>query len=68
MYIDTTGRDGWRFLSQTGSWAETGIYMPAGEIAFYLAYKMKFYGSKQYYDSYLGKYTTVFGDEFYESI
>lgn len=68
MYIDTTGRDGWSFLSPTGSWAETGISMPAGEIAFYLAYKMKFYGSKQYYDSYLGKYTTVFGDDFYESI
>jgi len=51
MYIDTTGKDGWRLLSPNGSWAESGVVMPAGELAFYLAYNMKFYG--------------CFGDEFY---
>jgi hypothetical protein len=29
----------WRYLKPRGSYAETGISMPAGEIAFYLAYK-----------------------------
>ncbi len=47
MYVDSTGKDGWRFLPPLGSWAETGVSMPAGETAFYLAYKMKFYGSKK---------------------
>ncbi|WP_027396247.1 hypothetical protein [Anaerovibrio lipolyticus] len=56
MYFDTTGKDGWRFLPPSGSWAETSVFMPAGETAFYLAYKMKFYGRK------------VFNDEFYEKI
>ena len=68
MYIDTTGKDGWRYLKPNGSWAETGISMPAGEIAFYLAYKMKFYGGKSFYDSFLKKYTCPYGNEFYSKI
>ena len=41
MFIDRNGS--WRHLNPNGSWAETGITMPAGEIAFYLAYHMRFY-------------------------
>ena len=36
----------WRYLNPKGSYAETGVAMPAGEIAFYLAYNMRFYGEK----------------------
>ena len=44
MYIDRNNNDDWRYLNPNGSWAATGISMPAGEIAFALAYGMKFYG------------------------
>ena len=36
----------WRYLKPNGTHAETGVAMPAGEIAFYLAYNMRFYGEK----------------------
>lgn len=47
----------WRLLKPRGSYAETGISMPAGEIAFYLAYKLRFYGERAGY-----------GDSFYDKI
>ena len=44
MYIDRhTGSDDWRYLNPRGSWAETGVSMPAGEKAFELAYGIEFY-------------------------
>ena len=42
MYVDFNNNDNWRYLNPQGSWAETGISMPAGEIAFALAYNYKF--------------------------
>ena len=60
--------DGWHFLLPTGSWAETGIVMPAGEMAFYLAYHMKFYGSKPFYNAFLKRDVAVYNDEFYARI
>ena len=68
MYVDTTGNDGWRYLNPNGSWAETGVSMPAGETAFYLAYKMKFYGSKTFYNSILRKSICPYSDDFYSKI
>ena len=68
MYVDTTGNDGWRYLNPNGSWAETGVSMPAGETAFYLAYKMKFYGSKTFYNSFLRKSICPYDDSFYSKI
>ena len=44
MYVDRDGSSNWRYLDPNGSWASTGIVMPAGEMAFYLAYDMRFYG------------------------
>lgn len=44
MYIDQDGNDNWRYLDPDGSWAQRGVALPAGEIAFALAYHMKFYG------------------------
>ncbi|WP_282927851.1 hypothetical protein [Megamonas funiformis] len=49
MYADFNNNDNWRYLNPQGSWAETGISMPAGEIAFALAYNYKFYGDRAYY-------------------
>lgn len=51
MYVDYNLNDNWKYLDPKGSWAETGIAMPAGEIAFALAYNYKFYGSKAGYGS-----------------
>ena len=49
MYIpmeDPNSDLDWRYLKPNGTYAETGVAMPAGEIAFYLAYNMRFYGEK----------------------
>lgn len=57
MYVDRrTGANDWRYLSPNGSWAETGVAMPAGEMAFALAYNLRFYGSRAYFsdDFYAG--------------
>ena len=43
MYVDR-GYQGWEYLNPWGCWAETGIRMPAGEMAFALAYGLRFYG------------------------
>ena len=54
MYLDRNLNDDWSYIDPNGSWAQTGIIMPTGEIAFALAYNYKFYGN--------------FGDEFYNRI
>lgn len=64
MYYDTTGSDGWKYLNPHGY----GIRQPAGEIAFYLAYKMRFYGSKPFYDIYQKRTYPVYSDDFYAHI
>lgn len=58
MFIAGDGQDyDWRYLDPRASYAETGIVMPAGEMAFYLAYNLRFYGDKVSY-----------GDSFYNKI
>lgn len=44
MYNDTYLNDNWSYIPTEGSRAETMLRLPAGEMAFYLAYNMKFYG------------------------
>ena len=68
MYVGPVENDNWRFIPPTGSWAENGVSMPAGEIAFYLAYHMKFYGSKPFYNAFLKRDVAVYNDEFYARI
>ncbi len=68
MYVEGNVASDWRLLPPTGSWAETGISMPAGEIAFYLAYHMKFYGSRKFYNRFLNKNVDVYTDDFYAKI
>lgn len=52
MYVerDLNSND-WRYLKTEAIWAETGITLPAGEMAFYLAYGLKFYGSRAHFTS-----------------
>ena len=57
MYVARDGNEDWRYLNHKGSWAETGVVMPAGEMAFALAYHLKFYGK-----------TASFEDSFYDRI
>ena len=66
MYVDN-GSQGWSYLNPWGSWAETGIRMPAGEMAFALAYGLRFYGEFEK-ESYDGTMYHPFGDDFYRPI
>lgn len=68
MYVDRNGNSDWRYLNPNGSWAETGISMPAGEMAFALAYNLKFYGGKTFYNSFLKRKTCPFDNTFYNRI
>lgn len=54
MYRSNTGYNNWHYVPPTGSLAETGHEF-SGEMAFYLAYHMKFYGSKTYWNDFLQK-------------
>lgn len=66
MYVENKPND-WVYLNPDGSWADTGIRMPAGEIAFALAYNKKFYGNltRRSYD---GKIYNIYSDDFYNRI
>ena len=66
MYVDS-GSQGWKYLNPWGCWAETGIRMPAGEMAFALAYGLRFYGEFEK-ESYDGTMYHPFGDNFYDAI
>ncbi|WP_101913307.1 hypothetical protein [Megasphaera vaginalis (ex Bordigoni et al. 2020)] len=68
MYVDRDGTSNWRYLKPMGSWAETGFSMPAGEMAFYLAYGRRFYGGKLWYNSFLQRNERVYQDSFYQRI
>ena len=61
------GSADWEYIDPRGSWADTGIIMPAGEMAFALAYNMKFYGTLtiRYSD---GTTYPVYSDDFYSRI
>lgn len=68
MYVDANGNSNWRYLDPQGAWAETGVKMPAGEIAFALAYNLKFYGGRSWYNQFLHRSTVIFNDDFYDRI
>ena len=68
MYAWNDAEMDWYYLPPGGSWAETGITMPAGEIAFYLAYRMKFYGRRSQYYAYLDRSVAIYEDAFYARI
>ena len=68
MYVDYNGGSNWHYLEPQGSWAETGVRMPAGELAFAIAYNLKFYGGKSWYNEFLHRSTVVFKDDFYDRL
>ena len=37
MFVDRDNQSNWRYLDPWGCWADTGVSMPAGEMAFYLS-------------------------------
>ena len=45
MFIDRDLNNNWRHLRPNEPWSDTGIVRPAGEMAFYLAYNLKFHGN-----------------------
>lgn len=45
--------------------ATTSVIMPAGEMAFYLVYHEKFYGSGSHYGHVYGRNIPNFTDDFY---
>lgn len=51
MYIDQDGNSNWKYIAPGSPRAYSMISKPAGEMAFYLAYGMKFYGSSAGYHS-----------------
>ena len=57
--------DTWHYIKPVGSFGETGHYF-AGEMAFYIAYHMKFYGGQKWFNPTTNKYeSTNFGDKLY---
>ena len=68
MFVDRDDQSNWRYLDPWGCWADTGGSMPAGEIAFYSAYKQKFYGVLNKYSQYTKKYYHPFDDSLYSRI
>lgn len=53
MYVPSRedSNDDWSLVKPRGSHAETGVDLPAGEIAFYLAYHLPFYGERADFDN-----------------
>ena len=59
------GEDSWQYIPPVGSNAETGHEF-SGEMAFYIAYHMKFYGGQRWYNRHRGSYDSPnFSDHLY---
>lgn len=65
MYCWWDEKSAWQYIRPVGCMAETGHFF-AGEMAFYIAYRMKFYGGRKWYDSHTGNYESPnFSDHLY---
>lgn len=59
---------GWRYIPPVGSMAETGHHF-SGEMAFYIAYHMKFYGGQRWRNPHTGNYERPnFSDALYSLV
>lgn len=64
MYmLDSTGNK-WRYMPPVGDYASTS-HVVEGELAFYAAYHMKFYGGRQWLDDATNRYYTAVPDSAY---
>lgn len=63
-----SNNDTWSYIPPVGSMAETGHEF-SGEMAFYVAYHMKFYGGQKWYSATFGEYTEPnCGTELYTAV
>jgi len=68
MYTIWPSDNLFHYISPVGSMAETGHFF-AGEMAFYIAYHLKFYGGQKWYHTKSGKYLSVnWGDSLYKRV
>lgn len=71
MYYDRTDKGTWQQLPPHGTWAQTGVMMPAGEAAFYLFFGEKFYGRWSFPQERDGKivgHASPFASAFYDRL
>jgi hypothetical protein len=59
MYWSQPSSDSWNYIEPRYVYAMNGIVLPAGEMSFYIAYNMRFYGSD---------YPGLFPDSFYSRV
>lgn len=65
MYRWSEAKSAWYYVPPVGSMADTGHHF-AGEMAFYIAYHMKFYGGRKWRDPHTGRYLSPnFSDHLY---
>ncbi|WP_051598471.1 hypothetical protein [Selenomonas ruminantium] len=64
MYRLDTMANKWNYMPPVGDYASTS-HVIEGELAFYAAYHMKFYGGKQWMDSATNRYETAVSDSAY---
>jgi len=68
MYRLSDRDNKYHYIPPVGSLADTGHEF-SGELAFYIAYRTKFYGGRTYYDSSTGRYEKVnFSDSLYAPV
>ena len=69
MYVDKKfGTSDWMYLQPLGPAYINRLNMPAGEMAFYLAYHKKFYGRYKYSSATYRYPISLFTDEFYDGV
>ena len=64
MYALDRRTNQWGYMPPVGTYASTS-HVIEGELAFYVAYHMKFYGGKQWKNEELGGYSVAVPDEVY---
>ncbi len=65
MYKWSDAQSAWLYVPPVGSMADTGHHF-AGEMAFYIAYHMKFYGGRKWRDPHTGRESSPnFSDHLY---
>lgn len=58
MYYSTPSSDSWHYIKPHYTYANNGVVLPAGEMAFYIEYIMPFYGKQHpglFPDSFYGR-------------
>ena len=67
-YYNHHGNGNWIYFHPTYSFTENGERRDTGEAAFYIAYRMKFYGARKWKNDYNDEYSDVFSNDFYDKL